>query len=79
LLVNNVGTSDINIFEKMNQSFIVDIININCIGMAALTSYVLKNMEKRKQKSAIINLSSFMGDMAYPFITLYAATKAFNK
>jgi short-subunit dehydrogenase len=36
-------------------------------------------MEKRKQKSAIINLSSFMGDMAYPFITLYAATKAFNK
>jgi short-subunit dehydrogenase len=36
-------------------------------------------MEKRKEKSAIINLSSFMGDMAYPFITLYAATKAFNK
>ncbi len=47
--------------------------------MAALTTEVLKSMEKRKEKSAIINLSSFMGDMAYPFITMYAATKAFNK
>jgi 17beta-estradiol 17-dehydrogenase / very-long-chain 3-oxoacyl-CoA reductase len=36
-------------------------------------------MQKRKQKSAVINLSSFAGEMAYPFITLYAATKAFNK
>jgi short-subunit dehydrogenase len=38
LLVNNVGTSDINLLEKFSPDFISEFININCVGMAALTS-----------------------------------------
>lgn len=46
--------------------------------MSIVTADVLKIMEKRTEKSAIINLSSYMGESALPFLTLYSATKAFN-
>jgi short-subunit dehydrogenase len=36
-------------------------------------------MEKRDTRSAVINLSSFLGEKAAPFVSLYAATKAFNR
>ncbi len=36
-------------------------------------------MGKREKKGAIINLSSCLGEKAVPYVTLYAATKAFNR
>ena len=65
--------------SKFSNEQISEIINVNCVSMAALTSEVIKIMEKRKNKSAIINLSSFLGEKAIPFATLYSATKAFNR
>ena len=79
ILVNNVGTSDIKMFEQFSQEFIADILNINCVSMAALTAEVARLMAHRDRRSAIINLSSFVGEQAAPFMTLYAATKAFNR
>lgn len=46
--------------------------------MAVLTSALLKKLGNRKQKTAIINLSSFLGESPAPYNTLYSATKAFN-
>lgn len=36
-------------------------------------------MEKRGRRSAMINLSSFLSEKAVPYVSLYCATKAFNK
>jgi short-subunit dehydrogenase len=47
--------------------------------MAALSSQILSLMKKRPHKSALINLSSYMQESTLPFLSLYAATKAFNK
>lgn len=60
LFVNNVGTSVIRLFHKVEYQKIVDIININCTGMAALSSDVITLMKDRPKKSALINLSSYM-------------------
>lgn len=77
--MNNVGTSDAKFFHDFSHQQIVEIININCVGMAALSSDVLAMMKKRDHKSALINLSSFMEETPLPFLGLYSATKAFNK
>lgn len=67
-----------NLFHNSTFEQIIDVININCVSMSIVTAEVLKIMEKRTEKSAIINLSSYMGESALPFLTLYSATKAFN-
>jgi 17beta-estradiol 17-dehydrogenase / very-long-chain 3-oxoacyl-CoA reductase len=79
LLVNNVGTSDMNQLEHFSHEFITDIISINCVAMAALTAEAARLMARRDRRSAIINLSSFLGEKAAPYVTLYSATKAFNR
>jgi 17beta-estradiol 17-dehydrogenase / very-long-chain 3-oxoacyl-CoA reductase len=66
-------------FENYSFDFINDIININCISMAALSAEVANMMRNRDRRSAMINLSSFLGEKSMPFVTLYSATKAFNR
>lgn len=51
-------------------------INVNIVSMAGLTSILLPKMITTR--SAIINLSSFLGENTAPYSTLYSATKAFN-
>lgn len=36
LLVNNVGTSEMILFEHYSAEQIIDIINVNCVSMAAM-------------------------------------------
>lgn len=57
----------------------VDIINVNCISMAAMAAEVGRLMSHRRKRSAIINLSSFLGEKALPYVSLYSATKSFNR
>lgn len=79
LLVNNVGTSETGQLELLSFEYLTDVININCVSMAALTAEVGRLMAKRDKRSAVINLSSFLGEKALPYITIYSATKAFNR
>ena len=50
-------------------------INVNCVSMVALTSVLAPLMSRR---AAIVNLSSYMGEITVPYVCLYSATKAFN-
>jgi 17beta-estradiol 17-dehydrogenase / very-long-chain 3-oxoacyl-CoA reductase len=78
LLVNNVGTSWIDPIHLFPYRQLVDIVNINVTSMVVLSAHVLRTMATRSQRSAVINLSSFMGEGALPYLSLYAGTKAFN-
>jgi len=78
LFVNNVGIGDGKYYHKFSQEMVKDMINVNCVSMAGLLPPVLEGMIKRKTKSAIINLSSYMGESGLPFTSLYSGTKAFN-
>lgn len=44
ILVNNVGTGDTNFIYNFTTQQIIDMININCISMAALTALLIPHM-----------------------------------
>lgn len=76
ILVNNVGTGDIKEYSEYPLQQIIDMINVNIVSMAGMTSILLPKMNPTR--SAIINLSSFLGENPAPYSTLYSGTKAFN-
>ena len=61
ILVNNVGTSNTGNIDEFSSQQIIDIINVNCTSMAGLTNLMIPLMKSRNHRSAIINLSSFLG------------------
>ena len=74
--MNNVGTGDMMPYENYTTESIIDLVNINIVSMAGLTNVLLPRM--MKEKTAILNLSSFVGEKPAPYSTLYSASKAFN-
>jgi 17beta-estradiol 17-dehydrogenase / very-long-chain 3-oxoacyl-CoA reductase len=57
---------------------IEELININIKAMTNLTSKIIPHMLERKQKSAIVNLSSFTIQCPFNGLAVYTATKAYN-
>lgn len=55
-----------------------DIISVNCLPMAALTTYFIQRCNKDSRKGGIINISSYSWVNPMPYMTVYAATKAYN-
>lgn len=79
VLVNNVGLSHLPEFlEKVDVVEVENIINVNVLFSVRITQ-VLLPLLKANRSSAIINLSSISGSAPTPFLTVYAASKAFNR
>ncbi len=57
---------------------IEELINVNIKAMTHLTSKIMPHMLERKQKSAIVNLSSFSIRCPFSNLAIYTATKAYN-
>ncbi|XP_058818316.1 inactive hydroxysteroid dehydrogenase-like protein 1 [Topomyia yanbarensis] len=78
ILVNNVGTNvdfpdDL---DKVPEDKLWDIININIAAATTLTRIVLPEMKQRRQ-GAIVNISSGSELQPLPYMTVYAASKAY--
>jgi len=79
VLVNNVGVSHLPEFlEKVAVEELESIIKINILFSVRITQVLLPQL-KANRHSAIINLSSISSNRATPFLTTYAASKAFNR
>ncbi|XP_065673137.1 hydroxysteroid dehydrogenase-like protein 1 isoform X2 [Hydra vulgaris] len=76
ILVNNVGTNDINLFACHGRKPHQQLIDINIKSIVLLTHMVLPQMIKRKA-GAIVNIFSLMSNLPFPYLTLYFASKAF--
>lgn len=55
-----------------------DIINVNINAQTLLTAHVLKNQSVEKHRLGIVNISSYSGVKPLPYMSVYAATKAYN-
>jgi uncharacterized protein len=76
MLVNNAGFGSMGEFVDLDITRELEMIDLNVKSLVELTHRFLKPMRQRKQ-GAIINVASTAGFQPVPYMTTYAATKAF--
>ena len=75
-LINNAGFGSYGDFSKLDVDHELQMIELNIAALVALTHCYLGKMRERR-RGQIINVSSAAGFQPIPFMTTYAATKAF--
>ncbi|BAU67002.1 SDR family dehydrogenase/reductase [Stanieria sp. NIES-3757] len=76
LLINNAGFGDYGAFSDRPLSKQMAMIQLNITALVELTGLFLPVM-KQRGSGAIINLSSIAGFQPLPYLSVYAASKAF--
>jgi short-subunit dehydrogenase len=76
LLINNAGFGDYGKFGDRPLDKQLEMIQVNITALVELTHLFLPQMRARK-KGQIINVSSIAGYQSMPYLSVYAATKAF--
>ncbi len=76
LLINNAGFGDYGEFAQTDGDRQIQMIQLNNIAVVALTHKYLPQMRERGSGS-IINVSSIAAFQPIPYLSVYAATKAF--
>lgn len=76
LLINNAGFGDYGAFCDRSLSKQMAMIQLNISALVELTGLFLPQMQQ-KGSGAIINISSIAGFQPIPYLSVYAATKAF--
>jgi NAD(P)-dependent dehydrogenase (short-subunit alcohol dehydrogenase family) len=74
VLVNNAGRGQVGAVEETTDAELRDLLEVHVFGPAALTRAVLPHMRARRS-GAIVQMSSFGGQVAYPGFSAYCATK----
>jgi uncharacterized protein len=77
LLVNNAGFGGYGEFATADTQRLLDMVQVNCSAVVHLTRLYLPQMLKRRRGDVLI-LASTASFQAVPFISTYAATKAFD-
>lgn len=75
LLINNAGVVSAGKLQDISDEDIIDQINTNITGLILLTKKTLPLLLK-SDEAAIMNISSGLGNVAMPYYSVYAATKA---
>ncbi|MGB7416003.1 MAG: SDR family oxidoreductase [Thermosynechococcaceae cyanobacterium] len=76
LLINNAGFGDYGVFGDRPRQKQLDMIQLNITALVDLTHQFLADMVKR-QSGSIINVASIAAFQPLPYLSVYAATKAF--
>ncbi|MEM8780691.1 MAG: SDR family oxidoreductase [Cyanobacteria bacterium P01_G01_bin.49] len=76
LLINNAGFGDYGLFVERDLSRQLDMVQLNITVLVELTHLFLKEMQQQNN-GGIINVASIAAFQALPYLSTYAATKAF--
>ncbi|MFA6100301.1 MAG: SDR family oxidoreductase [Patescibacteria group bacterium] len=76
VLINNAGFGKFGYENEVRYEDALNMVNLNCRALLALTKLFLPEMLRRR-KGAIINVASVAGFYPWPTMATYAATKAF--
>lgn len=74
VLVNNAGRGHVGAAEETTEAELKELFELHVFGPAALVRAALPGMRARRQ-GAIVQMSSFGGQVAYPGFSAYCATK----
>ncbi|MEG4959573.1 MULTISPECIES: SDR family oxidoreductase [unclassified Microcoleus] len=76
LLVNNAGFGDYGVFADRPLGKQLTMVQLNIVALVELSHLFLQGMRERKSGS-IINVASIAAFQPMPYLSMYAATKAF--
>src|SRR6266540_3237641 len=74
VLVNNAGIASAGVTEAFTAEQAKAIFDTNVIGLLRVTRAVLPSMRERRD-GLIINISSILGRVTFPFLGIYGASK----
>ncbi|MEO1938735.1 MAG: SDR family oxidoreductase [Sulfurimonas sp.] len=74
VLINNAGYGLVSSVEEFVEEEMLAQFNVNLFGLLRVTKAVIPGMREQK-KGVIINISSFLGKIGLPLLTLYNASK----
>ncbi len=74
ILINNAGFGLVSTVEDLKEEEMLLQFNINVFGTLRVCKAVIPNMRKNKS-GIIINISSFLGKIGLPLLTLYNSSK----
>jgi short-subunit dehydrogenase len=77
LLINNAGFGQYGEFPSIEKQRLLDMVQVNCHAVVHLTRLYLPEMVARRRGDVLI-LASTASFQAVPYISTYAATKAFD-
>src|SRR6266849_7434146 len=77
LLINNAGFGQYGEFPSVEKRKLLDMVQVNCHAVVHLTCLYLPEMVARR-RGAVLILASTASFQAVPYISVYAATKAFD-
>jgi len=77
LLINNAGFGKYGEFPGVEKELLLDMVQVNCTAVVHLTHLFLQGMVVRRRGDILI-LASTASFQAVPYISTYAATKAFD-
>ena len=77
LLINNAGFGQFGELPLVDRQRLLDMVQVNCSAVVHLTRLYLPEMVKRRRGDVLI-LASTASFQAVPYISTYAATKAFD-
>lgn len=77
LLINNAGFGQYGEFPQVETRRLLEMIQVNCTAVVHLTRLYLPEMMARRRGDVLI-LASTASFQAVPYISVYAATKAFD-
>jgi short-subunit dehydrogenase len=77
LLINNAGFGRYGEFHSVEKQRLLDMVQVNCNAVVHLTRLYLPQMVARRRGDVLI-LASTASFQAVPYISTYAATKAFD-
>jgi len=77
VLINNAGFGKYGEFPSVDKQRLLDMVQVNCTAVVHLTHLFLQRMVARRRGDILI-LASTASFQAVPYISTYAATKAFD-
>ena len=74
ILINNAGYGLVSTVEEFNEEEMLAQFNVNLFGLLRVCKAVIPKMREEKS-GIIINISSFLGKIGLPLLTMYNASK----
>ena len=77
MVINNAGLGTNGTFESLTKEQVGDLISVNVVHPTYLSKVAINYLEKREERSLLVNISTVMQEIDAPGYSIYAPSKAY--